>query len=133
MRYEFECEKCVIIIEHYLPITEGPGSIDCPKCGEKMRHLLGCNFILKGDNWAGKDLKKRERAMDKSREENDAQLDEDNSNQRIVEEVTAVRRQGSNASRKLREENPQKMKDYKKAIKRGYRAKPKSYNLKVKK
>ena len=132
IRYEFACDDCKVLTDHYLPMKDGPGSMDCPECGEKMRHCLGGNFILVGDGWAGKDLKSREYEMDKSREQNDAQMAEDSRKQRLVDEVMEVRRQGTEASRKLRENNPQKWKDYRSATKEGYRAKSKSYEGTVK-
>ncbi len=131
MRYEFICDNCGNKKEFFNPISEGPPKeVTCDQCNDFMRHVFGGNFILRGTGWPGKDLKAAERAMDQSREKNEAQASEDNSKQRIVEEVTAERRKGREATRKLKEEKPQKMTDYKKAIKDGYRAKPKSYEIK---
>lgn len=135
MRYEFICDDCGTSKEFQRPMSEGPPKVVicdvCTDSGDKevfMRHEFGGNFILKGDGWAGKDLKQREYKSSESAEQTEHQLNEDNRNQRIVEEVSAERRKGSKASREFQKHNPQKMVDYDAAIKKGYRAKnPKSY------
>lgn len=131
MIYHFECEDCEIIEEVQESIQDGPPFlVSCPGCGEKMNQIYGCNFILKGNNWPGKDLKKREYNMTKEKEKMEAQFSEDARNQRIVEEVTEVRRQGRAAIQKLAEDKPQKLADYHDAFKKGHRAKGKSYKAK---
>ena len=84
-------------------------------------------LYLKEMDGPEKNLKVVINNMDKSRESNDSQLAEDSRNQRIVDEVMDVRRQGSKATAQLKKDNPQKFKDYQSAIKQGYRAKGKSY------
>lgn len=137
MRYEFHCDECGDDREFFRSIKDGPPKkVICPRCtakagGEKtfMRHIMGGNFILKGDGWAGKDLKKAERQNAIATEETEAMLKRDADSQRVVEEVTEVRRQGSKATEALKRDNPQKFKDYESAVSEGYRAKPKSYRI----
>ncbi len=132
MRYEFQCSGCGEVKEFFASIHDGPPSdVKCIQCGWLMIHQLSCNFILKGDGWAGKDLKKSETAREVAREKNDAQLDEDNRSQRVVDEVMDVRRQGKKASEQLKKDKPQKIAEYREATKKGYRAKQKSYKLKT--
>jgi predicted nucleic acid-binding Zn ribbon protein len=137
MRYEFECQKCGNIEEFNRSIKEGPPQlVHCPLCEEidnefvQMNHVFGTNFILKGDGWPGKDLKAHEHRMGKAKEETDSQLSEDSRNQRVVEEVMSVRRQGRQATDRFKQDNPQKFKDYQDAISKGYRAKAKSFEVK---
>ena len=96
-----------------------------------MHHVFGGAFILKGDGWPGKSLKSSEYAVGKAKEETDHKLQEDARNQRVVEEVMAVRRKGRAATDRLKQDNPQKFKDYQSAVKSGYRAKGKSYKAKL--
>ncbi|MHA2215702.1 MAG: hypothetical protein ACXADW_02850 [Candidatus Hodarchaeales archaeon] len=63
--------------------------------------------------------------MAEEKEKNEQQSIEDERNQRVVDEVTQVRRKGKKASEKLRQESPQKWSDYNKAMKKGHRAKRK--------
>lgn len=138
MRYEFICDECGAEQEFYKSIKEGPPKkVLCTECtaasgGAKvfMRHVLGGNFILKGEGWAGKDLKKAERKNAEANEQTEAMLKRDADNQRIVEEVTEVRRKGKAATDQLKRDKPQKFKDYESAMAEGYRAKPKSYRAK---
>jgi putative FmdB family regulatory protein len=138
MRYEFHCDGCGEEKEFFKSIKDGPPKkVICPRCTAKaggkkifMRHVMGGNFILKGDGWAGKDLKRAERQNAIATEETEAMLKRDADNQRIVEEVTEIRRQGSAATEQLKRDKPQKFKDYESALSEGYRAEPKSYNLK---
>ena len=139
MRYEFTCDVCHGQKEFFKPIAEGPPKkVLCGKCTviERkkvfMRHEFGANFILKGDGWAGKDLKKREYDNDKANADTEAMLQRDKNNKRVVEEVMEVRRQGSEATRRLKKDKPQKVKDYQDAIGQGYRADAKSYRAKSK-
>ena len=138
MIYEFCCTFCGNTEEFIRSMAKGPPKeVNCELCKEingtvsPMRHIIGGNFILKGAGWPGKELKSRDRAMDKSKEENNNQLAEDKKNQRIVDEVMDIRRKGTKATKDLRENDPQRFADYKAAIKKGYRAKAKSYNAKI--
>ena len=132
MRYEYECDHCGYMEDIYAPMNIGPPKDPpiCKECNIEMFHNFGTNFILVGDGFAGKDLKKREYKMAESREKNDAQLSEDSRNQRIVDEVTEIRRKGHKAVDNLKKEEPQKFKDYQHAIKNGYRSKTKSFKFK---
>ena len=131
MRYEFECPECGQMEEFFNSIHDGPpGEVSCAHCEVLMHHNMGGNFVLKGDGWAGKDMKKSESATVQAKEESEHQIAEDKRNQRIVDEVTKTRRKGSRATQMLESSQPQKMKDYQEAIKKGYRAEGKSYQVK---
>lgn len=130
MLYEFICE-CGNKLEFNNPIKEGPPKeVWCEKCNNKMTQEFCTNFVLKGDGWAGKDLKKRNYEASREKEKMEAQFSEDARNQRIVNDVTDIRRKGKKATEKLKKDNPQKFKDYQDAMKKGYRAKTKSFKTK---
>lgn len=121
-RYEFVCDGCGCVEEFIRSIREGPPKdIDCSICFEPMRHVMACNFILKGTGWPGKDAKSREYAVAKSKETCDAEHAEQQRDQRLVDEVLEVRRKGRKATDTLKRDNPQKWKDYSDALKRGAR------------
>jgi len=130
-RYEFACQDCDITEDFFAPMSEGPPKkVDCPKCTEAMYHVMGGNFILKGGGWPSKDFNKGDRDLVQAREETDAQFEEDNRNQRIVEEVTTTRRKGRKATDSIKSDTPQKWSDYTDAMKKGYRPKEKkSYEI----
>jgi putative FmdB family regulatory protein len=56
--YSYKCKDCGTLIEEvYQNITDEPLK-ECPECkGELVRLIGGCNFILKGGGWPGKDIK----------------------------------------------------------------------------
>ncbi|MCK5617416.1 hypothetical protein KAR91_86940 [Candidatus Pacearchaeota archaeon] len=61
MRYVFLCDECMISVEFYRTLKEGPPpekseERNCPECQNEMRHDFGGNFILKGDGWPGKTI-----------------------------------------------------------------------------
>ena len=134
--YYFECEKCGASEEFVRSIKEGPPKgVHCVLCEQvdnelvEMIHQLGCNFVLKGDGWPSKEFK-GDHAFGIVKDQTDDQMREDSRNQRIVDEVTSVRRQGRAASDDMKKNNPQKYADYQSAVNKGYRAKPKSYSVK---
>lgn len=131
MIYEFECTECGLLQDIEAPMKDGPPEIvPCPICDHEMNRVFSCNFILKGSNWPGKDIK-RVNDIGEAREQVDAQMAEDARNQRIVDEVISVRRKGAKATEEFKKSNPQKFADYESAINKGYRAKAKSYNVKA--
>ena len=124
MIYEFECEKCGNIEDINAPMKDGPHKkIVCPTCGAFMNRLFCANFILLGEGWAGKDLKKKDYEGGKAREEVEHRLNQDKSDQKLVKDILQVRRQGRKATEQYKKDNPTKWKDYQKALKRGVRAK----------
>jgi len=80
--YAYECEKCGELFEKILPISRYKEPQNCINCNEgPAKKLVSMpNFILKGDGWAGKNLrikrqmeKKNQRLASKEREfKNDA-------------------------------------------------------------
>ena len=122
MFYEFKC-KNGHSREYCISIKYGPPiNVKCD-CGELMSQEFGGNFILKGDNWPGKDLKRREYESKQSIEQIETMISEEDRAQRIANEVANIRRQGKNAFKQFKKDNPQKYKDYKDGIKRGIKGK----------
>jgi putative FmdB family regulatory protein len=122
--YEFCCDNCGKIMELYRSFKKGPPStIYCLSCHQKMHQVFNCNFILKGDDWPGKSLKERKYKAAEQREKTDQQFTEDKRNDRVVNEVTEVRRKGKKAKKQLQKDNPQKWHDYMNAMQKGHRAK----------
>jgi len=124
MNYYFICDNCGHNTEFKKSMKEGPPyNVDCDQCSKQMRHELGGNFILKGNGWPSKDINKSQYLSGQMREENDQKHLEDQRNNRLVDEVLQVRRKGKKAMKQFSTDNPQKIKDYKSALKKGYRAK----------
>jgi len=80
--YAYECEKCGEIFDKILPVSRYDEPQNCINCNEgpAKKLVTAPNFILKGDGWAGKNLrikrqmeKKNQRLASKEREfKNDA-------------------------------------------------------------
>ena len=80
--YAYECETCKIAFEKILPISRYDEPQECPECGAgpAKKLVTAPNFILRGDGWAGQNLrikrqmeKKNQRLSSKEREiKNDA-------------------------------------------------------------
>ena len=122
MRYEFECSKCEHIQEIEAPISQGPPpTILCEKCGALMTRIYECTFLLLGDGWPGRDIKKKELEGGKAKEEVEDQFNKDRSDKKLINEVLQVRRKGHKATAQYKKDNPAKWKDYQKAIKKGVR------------
>lgn len=46
--YDYQCEKCSVIEEHFHPMIKNP-TIKCPKCKNKMKRIIsGGNYIISG-------------------------------------------------------------------------------------
>jgi putative FmdB family regulatory protein len=57
--YEFKCHDCEIIIEEEHSMKDAPSETECPSCHETVGRFYGnMNFILKGENWPGKIVKR---------------------------------------------------------------------------
>jgi len=56
--YDYKCLKCDHIQEEFHSITLEP-EIKCEKCNSLCKRTIpnNMNFILKGDGWAGKEIK----------------------------------------------------------------------------
>ena len=64
--YRYVCEKCQSEQEIIHKITENP-EFKC-ECGEIMQRGVIpniCGFILKGDSWAGKNIRTKEQMLKK--------------------------------------------------------------------
>lgn len=122
MYYEFKC-KNGHLREYCISIKYGPPiNVKCD-CGESMSQEFGTNFILKGDGWAGKDLKKNEYESKQSVEQMENMISEDDRAQRIANEVAEVRRNGKAAVKQFKADNPQKYKEYTQGLKKGIKGK----------
>lgn len=59
--YDYKCEACDDTFEHEQSMSS-PKLKKCAKCGEpKLKRLIskGAGFILKGQNWPGRDIKRK--------------------------------------------------------------------------
>ena len=56
--YEYECSSCGNLFEKFQPITASPVK-RCPKCGKKVRRLLGggAGVIFKGSGFYATDYR----------------------------------------------------------------------------
>lgn len=54
--YEYHCESCEADFTKTLPMSRHSEPQECPECGASpaKKLITGCGFILKGDDWAGK-------------------------------------------------------------------------------
>ena len=68
--YEYECEKCGYTFEVFQSITDKPLK-DCPKCGGKLRRLIGSGggIIFRGSGFYATDYRSEEYKK-KNKEEN---------------------------------------------------------------
>jgi putative FmdB family regulatory protein len=75
--YAFRCEECEEHFDRVLSISRMEEPQDCPACGASPAKKLvtSPNFVLKGDDWAGKNIrianqmrKKRDRLAGKENE-----------------------------------------------------------------
>ena len=57
--YTYRCKKCDHPFEKILPLSQYKDPQDCPSCAspDTYRTIVGVNFVLKGDDWAGKSIK----------------------------------------------------------------------------
>jgi putative FmdB family regulatory protein len=68
--YSYQCEnaECGHAFEHSLPISEYKSPQDCPECeGSTKKLITPIGFILKGDDWAGKNLRIKKQMATKNR------------------------------------------------------------------
>lgn len=59
--YDYKCENCEFEKEIVHGMSETP-QISCDLCGGTMHKMIpkSFNFVLKGDGWAGKNIKEKE-------------------------------------------------------------------------
>jgi len=74
--YSYQCVSCENNFELFRPMSESSVPQPCPECGEEGKRTIGeINFILKGDDWPGKNIKikgqmaQKNRALSKRQEE----------------------------------------------------------------
>jgi len=58
--YEYKCRKCKEIFERVSTMAHYKATVACPGCGCAGDRYLNSvtSFILKGDDWPGKKIKK---------------------------------------------------------------------------
>lgn len=66
--YEFKCENCGEVSRKKMSYTEVKEVAECDSCGYTAKRVWGCNFVLKGDNWPGQDLRRKPGKSEKSKE-----------------------------------------------------------------
>ena len=122
MIYHFLCDNCELVKEESASIQDGPPKeVICPECFAPMYQEFGGNFVLKGDGWAGKDLKKTDYCIRQAAEEDEQKQSDVKTKKYHASKVLSERRKGRKHWRKWRDENKAKFKDYKKALKEGIR------------
>lgn len=120
--YEFKCHECGHMDSTFATMKDGPPKeFICKECGSQMHQnwAAGAGFILKGNDWAGKDIK-RSSDIGHMHESAEEILRDDKTKQSEVDEVMAVRRQGKEAVADLKKRNPKKWERYAKATEEGY-------------
>jgi putative FmdB family regulatory protein len=56
--FDFRCETCDVITEHFIPILEIDSVLNCSECGAKMVKIYAPPAIqFKGDGWGGNHVK----------------------------------------------------------------------------
>jgi len=57
--YEFKCRDCDIIICEEHSMKDAPSETECPECSNAVERFYGgLNFVLKGEYWPGKIVKR---------------------------------------------------------------------------
>jgi putative FmdB family regulatory protein len=66
--YDYKCKKCESLKEVSHSMKENP-EVRCA-CGETMERVIsgGLGFVLKGDGWAGKNIKQKNDQLQKRKE-----------------------------------------------------------------
>jgi len=107
MKYDFYCEKCGNSKQIEAPIQEGPPSVIECSCGIAMRREYTTSFILKGDDWPGKKIKRENaREGDDSEIENfEAKMDNNRQKKELNDTVLKERRKGTQHMKKWRKKN----------------------------
>ena len=68
--YSYQCENtdCTEMFERSLPISEYAALQSCPVCDSATKKMItSVGFILKGDDWVGKNLRIKKQMSDKNR------------------------------------------------------------------
>ena len=56
--FEFKCETCDVITEHFIPAADIDSSLACDKCGNVMTRMYTPPAIhFKGGGWGGNHVK----------------------------------------------------------------------------
>lgn len=65
--YAYKCEDCRISFDRMLALKDYKSPQNCPSCGEiAVKAVTPIGFVLKGDGWAGKNLKIKNQMVKKN-------------------------------------------------------------------
>lgn len=66
--YDFSCPQCEVVFERRLSISGSDDPQTCDTCGSTVKKLISLpNFILKGDDWVGKNLRIKSQMAERNR------------------------------------------------------------------
>lgn len=67
--YTYKCEKCETLSDLSHSMKESPSFL-CKTCGESLKKTVSknLNFVLKGTNWSGKNIKEKSYRAQRSKE-----------------------------------------------------------------
>lgn len=75
--YEFKCNDCEVYIEEEHAMKDAPSETECPECGKSVGRFYGnMNFILKGEDWPGKIVKRAQGQASRGKKLGGATLNE---------------------------------------------------------
>ena len=85
--YEYECKSCGYVFEKFESITALPSRV-CPKCGGKVRRLIGKGsaVIFKGSGFYATDYRSEEYKKKAKEERKDNEKKEEKADKKIKEE-----------------------------------------------
>jgi hypothetical protein len=119
MKYTLKCDKCDFEETAMASIHDGPPeNLPCAMCKEgTMYNQLGTNFILRGDGWTGKNIKRNNE--EKAAEALKEAAKQRRSDQELSNAVLAERRKGRVNWERYQKNHPDKVKRYKENLSRG--------------
>lgn len=118
--YEYECDNCSKKIDEFKAADKASEPVICPSCSNKMRRIYSFEFILKGDNWPGKEI---QRQRFNERDKNEESMHNDDIAQKEADMVLKERRKGRKNMEEFKKHNPQIIKRYKESLKKGIKGK----------
>ncbi len=66
--FDFECPQCEVVFERRLSVSSCSDPQTCAECGSPVKKLISMpSFILKGDDWVGKNLRIESQMADRGR------------------------------------------------------------------
>jgi putative FmdB family regulatory protein len=67
--YEYKCPECDLAFEKRLRMSQHKDPQECPECGHSpaVKLVSQASFVLKGDDWAGKNIRINRQMAEKNR------------------------------------------------------------------